>query len=145
MTLPKGNKLFEVRSHTHAIGDTGDYDGFWEITNGKISLCTTDDEDDTEEVLGRIVKVINDSGIKFFLDDSEAQGFYYEGLGYKQQLQYAEAKAERLVKALEWAATLHKRNEGIVSNEDAAYGYDAFIDIARKALTDYRGKEGENG
>ncbi len=31
---------WELKGHSHQIADTGDYDGHYEITNGKISLLT---------------------------------------------------------------------------------------------------------
>lgn len=56
---------WELKGHSHQIADTGDYDGYYEITNGKISLLTTDDD----EALQPIVDVLNDSGCKFYQDD----------------------------------------------------------------------------
>jgi hypothetical protein len=38
--------LWELKGHSHQIADTGDYDGYYEITNGKISLLTKDDDDE---------------------------------------------------------------------------------------------------
>lgn len=52
--------------HSHQIADTGDYDGHYEITNGKISLLTKDDDD---EALQPIVNALNDSKCKFYQDD----------------------------------------------------------------------------
>ena len=56
----------ELKGHSHQIADTGDYDGYYEITNGKISLLTKDDDD---EVLQPIVEALNASGCKFYQDD----------------------------------------------------------------------------
>ena len=58
--------LWELKGHSHQIADTGDYDGYYEITNGKISLLTKDDDD---EALQPIVDALNDSGCKFYQDD----------------------------------------------------------------------------
>ena len=58
--------LWELKGHSHQIADTGDYDGYYEITNGKISLLTKDDDD---ESLQPIVDALNDSGCKFYQDD----------------------------------------------------------------------------
>ena len=55
-----------LKGHSHQIADTGDYDGYYEITNGKISLLTKDDDD---EALQPIVDALNDSGCKFYQDD----------------------------------------------------------------------------
>ena len=57
---------WELKGHSHQIADTGDYDGYYEITNGKISLLTKDDDD---EALQPIVDALNDSGCKFYQDD----------------------------------------------------------------------------
>lgn len=54
-------------AHSHQIADTGDYDGCYEITNGKVSIFTKDDDD---EALESVVKALNESGCKFYLDDS---------------------------------------------------------------------------
>jgi len=58
--------LWKLKGHSHQIADTGDYDGYYEITNGKISLLTKDDDD---ESLQPIVDALNDSGCKFYQDD----------------------------------------------------------------------------
>jgi hypothetical protein len=57
---------WELKGHSHQIADTGDYDGYYEITNGKISLLTKDDDD---EALQPIVDALNDSGCEFYQDD----------------------------------------------------------------------------
>ena len=57
---------WELKSHSYQIADTCDYDGYYEITNGKISLLTKDDD---YEVLQSIVDALNDSGCKFYQDD----------------------------------------------------------------------------
>ena len=61
------NGDWKLVAHYYQIADTGDYDGCYEITNGKISIFTRDDDD---EVLEPIIKVLNESGCKFYLDDS---------------------------------------------------------------------------
>jgi hypothetical protein len=57
---------WELKGHSYQIADTGDYDGYYEITNGKISLLTKDDDD---EALQPIVDALNDSGCNFYQDD----------------------------------------------------------------------------
>ena len=57
---------WELKGHSYQIADTGDYDGYYEITNGKISLLTKGDDD---EALQPIVDALNDSGCKFYQDD----------------------------------------------------------------------------
>jgi DNA repair exonuclease SbcCD ATPase subunit len=63
-------KPYEVKAHSHQIADTGDYDGCWEITNGKISIFTKDDPED--ERLQKIADTLNESECDFYLDDSDA-------------------------------------------------------------------------
>ena len=58
--------LWKLKGHSHQIADTGDYDGYYEITNGKISLLTKDDDD---EALQPIIDALNDSCCKFYQDD----------------------------------------------------------------------------
>ena len=58
---------WKLIAHSHQIADTGDYDGCYELTNGRVSLYTKDDDD---EALEEVIKALNDSGCKFFLDDS---------------------------------------------------------------------------
>jgi hypothetical protein len=58
---------WKLIGHSYAIADTGDYDGCYEITDGKISILTKDDDD---EALQPIVNALNDSGCKFYQDDA---------------------------------------------------------------------------
>lgn len=58
---------FRLVAHSHQIADTGDYDGHYEITDGKISICTKYDE---EGDLQPIVDALNSAGCKFYQDDS---------------------------------------------------------------------------
>lgn len=64
---PEAKGDWNLIGHSHQIADTGDYDGCYEITDGKISIFSKDDE---EESLLPIVKALNESGAKFYLDDS---------------------------------------------------------------------------
>jgi len=69
---PKLNRVntktnWKLVGHSHQIADTGDYDGYYEITNGSVSIYTLDDDDDALEL---VVKALNESGCKFYLDDS---------------------------------------------------------------------------
>lgn len=57
---------WKLIGHSYQIFDTGDYDGYYEITDGKISLLTKDEDD---EVLKSVVDVLNDLGCKFYQDD----------------------------------------------------------------------------
>lgn len=66
MTNEQNTADWKLMGHSYQIADTGDYDGHYEITNGKISLLTQDDDD---EALHPIVDALNDSGCKFYQDD----------------------------------------------------------------------------
>ena len=59
---------WKLLAHSHQIADTGDYDGCYEVTNGKVSLFTKDDED---EAIEPVVMALNESGINFYIDDSD--------------------------------------------------------------------------
>jgi len=65
-TPEEAAKEWKLIGHSHQIADTGDYDGCYEITNGKVSIFTQDDDD---EALQPVVNALNDSGCKFYLDD----------------------------------------------------------------------------
>ena len=56
---------WEFKAHNYQIADTGDYDGYYEITNGDITLITKDDFDETERQLKLAVVILNRWGIKF--------------------------------------------------------------------------------
>jgi hypothetical protein len=59
---------WKLIAHSHQIADTGDYDGCYEVTNGNVSLFTKDDDD---EAIEPVVKALNESGINFYIDDSD--------------------------------------------------------------------------
>jgi hypothetical protein len=62
------DKPFELKSHSSQIADTGDYDGYYEITNGKVSIMTRDDQEDNE--LQEVADALNKTRCSFYLDDS---------------------------------------------------------------------------
>ena len=59
------SKDWKIVAHSHQIADTGDYNGCYELTNGKISIYTQDDED-----FKPVIDALNESGCDFYLDDS---------------------------------------------------------------------------
>lgn len=65
---------WKLVGHNHQIADTGDYDGCYELTNGKISIYTKDDDDDS---LKEIAVFLNRYDIDFFLDDSDKELNFY--------------------------------------------------------------------
>lgn len=58
---------WKIVTHSGQIADTGDYDGCYELTNGKVSIYTQEAEDDS---LQPIVDALNSSDCDFYLDDS---------------------------------------------------------------------------
>lgn len=84
--MDKLNEPFKLIGHSYQIADTGDYDGCFEITNGKFSIFTKDDE---EEDLEPVVKALNDCGCDFYLDDS----CQFENSLLKEENEILKAKA----------------------------------------------------
>ena len=84
---------WELVGHSHQIADTGDYDGCYEITNGKVSIFTQDDDD---EALLPIVKALNNSGCKFYLDDAAEFELYL----LKKENTELKAKYEKLTSSV---------------------------------------------
>lgn len=86
--MEKTERKYELIGHSHQIADTGDYDGYYEITNGEVSILTQDDDD---EALEEVVKALNNSGCKFYLDDSDR----WEANHYKQEFERLEMYLEK--------------------------------------------------
>lgn len=59
---------WEYKSHSYQIGDTGDYDGYWEVTNGRDSIITKDDYEDIEKDLQQLVDLLNNTYANFKVD-----------------------------------------------------------------------------
>ncbi len=85
---------WKLIGHSYQIADTGDYDGNYEITNGKISLLTKDDD---EESLQPIVNALNNSGCKFYTNDL----FEFENIIMREDIKQLQAENERLKKELQ--------------------------------------------
>jgi hypothetical protein len=68
------NNEWKLIPHSYQIADTGDYDGHWELTNGAITLTTTDDHlgDEEGDVL---VKALNDVDCKWINVNEDAAEF----------------------------------------------------------------------
>ena len=66
--MSKEKQKYVLKGHNYQIADTGDYDGCWEITNGKVSIFTKDDND---EGLEDVVVALNNADCDFYLDDSK--------------------------------------------------------------------------
>jgi hypothetical protein len=97
-----GQNKWEYRENFHSTG-CGDYDGQYEITDGKIFICTADDPEDiteNENALQQIARLFNESGCKFYSNNALElkQHIEIQELGYK--INDLQAKCERYEKAL---------------------------------------------
>lgn len=89
---------WELKSHSWQIADTGDYDGYWEITDGNTSICTKDDPDD--ERLEDVVKVLNSVQCNFYTKDDTELNQRLEIYQLKDEITSLQAKCDRYEKAL---------------------------------------------
>lgn len=67
-----------------------DYSGHYEVTNGDISLCTTDDPEDisdTQHTLDRVVAALNDSGCKFYVNTAAELNLHNENMLLRMALE----------------------------------------------------------
>lgn len=87
-------KNWEIKSHYHPIADTGDGTVSLELTNGDISLITNDEPGD--DVLEGIASQLNNSGCKFWLDDSKWAHLPSENEWLKTQLEEKEKEVQEL-------------------------------------------------
>lgn len=81
-------KDWRLETYSGQIADTGDYDGHYEITNGKISINTSDDPDDG--LLENIVAALNESDCKFYTNhpsEVDAQILRYENDELKKEIE----------------------------------------------------------
>lgn len=79
--------VWEYKGHSYSIGDTGDYDGYWEITNGKDSLITKEDYDDIEKDLQAIVDLLNSTYPNFTVDRGNEAALDAENKWLRQELE----------------------------------------------------------
>lgn len=80
---------WKVTVHSHQIADTGDYDGYYEISNGKTSLYTNDEDlgDESEEHgFEELVEALNKTQATFWTNgDDEANGYRMEAEHFKRE------------------------------------------------------------
>lgn len=79
------------------IADTGDYDGHWEISNGKVLLLSDDDDD---EPLQAVVDALNKGGVTIRLDDSNEFVLWHEKEELIEQLERTRAALSEAQTAL---------------------------------------------
>ena len=79
----KIKREWKLLPHSYQIADTGDYDGHYEITDGNISIYTTDED---EESLEKIVQWLN-----------EFDGNFYDGIDdLKYEIELLKEENKRL-------------------------------------------------
>lgn len=102
---------WEVKSHSYQIGDTGDYDGWHELTNGSISLGTNDDDEETVEVLNALAGHLNAWDIELFDQkaDNLAIDMHYMEEGWKIKYDELKADYEQYVKDFNHLYAEHQR------------------------------------
>lgn len=119
---------WKLIGHLYQITDTGDYDGHYEITNGKISLLTRDDDD---ESLRPIVDALNDSCCKFYQDDwleFENKIFKDENAELRERVKELESQLTKYREALELVL------QSLQSRRPHTPGLGASINIIKEAL-----------
>lgn len=139
--MSKLKQKFEVKSHSYQIADTGDYDGYWEITNGTDRIITKEDGDEIEAYLQSIADRLNElqAGIGFGIETGaevaiQEQCFKLEG----QILDLKDA----LTKIANWelpeTGKFWDKEETRPMSYEAAYGSNGVRDyirsVARKVL-----------
>jgi hypothetical protein len=85
---------WKLIGHSYQCGPTGDYDGYYEITNGEMSILSKDDDD---ESLRPVVEVLNLSNCNFYLDNSLS----IENYLLKQQIKMLKDMIENDIKTEE--------------------------------------------
>lgn len=101
--MNKEKQLWKVIAHSYQIADTGDYEGHFEITNGKISLFTNDESDDSDETedkpYQKVIDALNATNSKFWIDDSwmvELSHYRQSAEELRIELAAKDAEIERL-------------------------------------------------
>ena len=98
---------WKLVGHSHQIADTGDYDGCWEITNGKVSIFSKDDD---EDVLMPIIRALNDSEASFYLDDAAEFELHLEKQTTERLKKHIETLAEPLKLVMHYIHDLQQEN-----------------------------------
>lgn len=100
---------WQYKENFHAIADTGDYDGHYEVTNGDISLCTNDDPEDISEsrnALHIVVKALNDSGCKFYVNTKAEHSLHIENMLLRNALEDI-SESDCDYETVDFATTVH--------------------------------------
>lgn len=93
------NDKWLANSHFHGLGESGDSDGWYELTNGDISIGS---KDEAFEFFEKAARILNNAGIKLFESN-------VDGLQLENHLVHNEYNAM----AKEHVA-LHKRSQALL-------------------------------
>lgn len=120
---------WEYKSHSYQIGDTGDYDGYWEVTNGRDSLITNDDYEDIEKDLQAVVDLLNNTYANFKVDRTIEAALEHEKEWLKHELEESRkaARCPVWVKASEFKTSVpvyrpYRRKRNNDNEEPYDYG-----------------------
>lgn len=137
---------WEFKAYSHAIADTGDYDGHYEITNGNITLITKDDYEETERQLKTAVAALNRWGINFYdqkVEDLSIDIYCMKDAQRWKDEEFAalQAKCERLTKALKDIANRSSPHHFIYQIADKALSGEGEKEESEQELFDKWVKE----
>jgi hypothetical protein len=118
--------VWEYKGHSYSIGDTGDYDGYWEITNGKDSLITKEDYDDIEKDLQAIVDLLNSTYANFTVDRGAEAALDAENKWLQSELSTLMAQQGGWVKASEFKHEVGVAYHAKDSKSKGAGSFDVF-------------------
>ena len=119
---------WEYKENFHKIPMSEDYDGHYEVTNGKISLCTIDDPEDLTDSLNtlqRVANALNDSGCKFYCNTTTEHALHIENMALKAKIERYEAALKELI-----------RLKNLKDKEGKTYEYLVKQPLAWKAATE---------
>lgn len=126
-------KVWQYKENFYSTG-CDDYDGHYEVTNGHISLCTTDDPEDiteTENTLHMVVDALNHSGCKFYVNTLTENALFIENELLKAALE--DIARQRTCAEVEADDEIPIGSDGKRIG-DVEMGYDCCIETAREAL-----------
>lgn len=110
------------------------WDGHYEVTNGDISLCTTDDPEDiteTENTLQRVANALNESGCNFYVNTTTEHALFIENELLKAALE--DIAQQKTCTETEADEEIPIGSDGKRMG-DIEMGYDCCIETAREAL-----------
>lgn len=125
---------WRYEEHFHRVPMSEDFDGHYEVTNGNISLCTSDDPEDiteTENTLHRVASALNESGCKFYCNTATEHALHIENMLLRAALE--EIAMQRTCAEMEADEEIPIGSDGTRLG-DINMGYDCCIETARGVL-----------